>query len=85
MAFNVTTENAQLAYIHIMEHSQIERVAGVSVTRTLPKGSSADVKREMAWLVEKGPRMGLFLSCASTVTRGVPWGNIWTLIEGLKY
>ena len=60
-------------------------IAGVSVTRTLPHGRTDDVKREMNWLVEKGPKTGLFLGCCSTITPGVPWENIQTLIEGLKY
>jgi len=60
-------------------------VGGVSVTRTLPAGSPADVKRELSWLVENGPATGLFLGCSSSVTPGVPWENIETLIEGLAY
>lgn len=60
-------------------------IAGVSVTRTLPLGKPEDVKRELAWLVENGPKTGLFLACTSSVTPGVSWENIQTLIEGLKY
>ena len=60
-------------------------IGGVSVTRTLPHGTPEDVKRELSWLVEHGPRTGLFLACTSSVTPGVPWRNIETLIEGLRY
>lgn len=60
-------------------------LAGVSVTRTLPMGTPADVKRELEWLVEKGPRTGLFLSASSSVTPGVPWENMEMLREGLLY
>jgi hypothetical protein len=60
-------------------------IAGVSVTRTLPHGTPGDVKRELAWLVGNGPKTGLFLACSSSVTPGVPWENIETLIEGLRY
>ena len=60
-------------------------IAGVSVTRTLPLGRPEDVKRELAWLVENGPRTGLSLAGTSSVTPGVPWENIRTFIEGLKY
>jgi len=60
-------------------------IAGVSVTRTLPLGAPDDVKRELAWLVENGPKTGLFLACSSSVTPGVPWENIATLVEGLHY
>jgi len=58
---------------------------GVSVTRTLPHGTPADVKRELAWLVEKGPRTGLFLSASSSVAPGVPWENLKAFVEGLAY
>jgi len=60
-------------------------IAGVSVTRTLPFGSPDDVKREMQWLVERGPRTGLFLGGSSSITPGVPWPNLKTLVEGLQY
>jgi hypothetical protein len=60
-------------------------IAGVSVTTTLPHGKPEDVKREMTWLVENGPRTGLFLGGSSSITPGVPWENIDTLVSGLKY
>jgi hypothetical protein len=60
-------------------------IAGVSVTRTLPMGTPDDVRRELRWLVERGPRTGLFLACTSSVTPGVPWRNIEALVEGLRY
>ncbi len=60
-------------------------IAGVSVTRTLPLGTADDVTREMKWLVEKGPRAGLFLGGSSSITPGVPWENLKALIEGFQY
>jgi hypothetical protein len=60
-------------------------VAGVSVSTTLPMGKPSDVKSEMEWLVEHGPRTGLFLSASSSVTPGVPWENMQTFWDGLKY
>jgi hypothetical protein len=60
-------------------------IAGVSVTRTLPFGTSNDVRRELAWLVENGPKTGLILGCSSSVAPGVPWENIRALVEGLRY
>ena len=60
-------------------------VAGVSVTRTLPFGSPGDIRREMAWLVAHGPPTGLFLGGSSSIVPGVPWENIRTLVEGLRY
>ena len=59
--------------------------AGVSVTRTLPMGTPAQVKQEIAWLVEKGPKTGLFLGGSSSIVPGVPWENVVALVEGLKY
>jgi len=60
-------------------------IAGVSVTRTLPVGSPSDVRREMRWLVEHGPRTGLMLGASSSITPGVPWRNLQALIEGFHY
>jgi hypothetical protein len=60
-------------------------VAGSSVTRTLPMGRPADVKRELDWLVACGPPTGLFLGASSSITPGVPWENLATLVEGLQY
>lgn len=60
-------------------------VAGVSVTRTLPFGTPADVKREIDWLVENGPRTGLFLGGSSSIAPGVPWENLQMLAEGFRY
>jgi uroporphyrinogen decarboxylase len=55
------------------------------VTRTLPFGTPDDVKREVAWLVEYGPKTGLILGASSSVAPGTPWENIRTLIEGVQY
>ena len=60
-------------------------IAGVSVTRTLPFGTPDEVRREMAWLVEHGPRTGLFLGGSSSIAPGVPWENIQALVDGLNY
>ena len=60
-------------------------VGGVSVTRTLPFGTPDDVKREMEWLVENGPRVGLFLGASSSIAPGTPWDNIATMAAGLNY
>ena len=60
-------------------------LAGVSVTRTLPAGTPQDVAREMEWLVENGPRRGLFLGASSSITPGTPHENIQALIDGLAH
>ena len=60
-------------------------VAGVSVTRTLPLGTPADVRNEMKWLVENGPKTGLFLGASSSVAPGVSYENLKTLVEGFHY
>ena len=60
-------------------------IGGVSVTTVLPHGTPADVKRQIDWLVDKGPRVGLMLGCSSSIAPGVPIENIRTLIEGFRY
>jgi hypothetical protein len=60
-------------------------IGGVSVTRTLPYGKPADVKREIDWLVANGPKVGLVLGCSSSIAPGVPLENMQTLIEGFAY
>ena len=60
-------------------------IAGVSVTTTLPHGIPADVKRQMDWLVEKGPKIGLMLGCSSSIAPGVSLENMQTLIEGFAH
>jgi hypothetical protein len=59
--------------------------AGISVTKTLPFGAPGDVVREMKFLVEHGPRQGLFLGTSSSCLPGTPWENIKTFVEGLRY
>jgi hypothetical protein len=60
-------------------------IAGVSVTRTLPNGTPDEVRAEMKWLVENGPKTGLFLGASSSIAPGVPWANLEALIEGFQY
>jgi len=67
------------------EDNSLIIVAGVSVTRTLPFGKPEDVRTQIKWLVEKGPKTGLFLGGSSSIAPGVPWENMQALVEGLKY
>ena len=60
-------------------------MAGVSVTTTLPKGTPSDVRKQLDWLVEAGPRTGLFLGASSSITPGVPAENLDALVEGLRH
>ncbi len=60
-------------------------IAGVSVTRTLPHGTPEDVRQEMRFLVEHGPKQGLFLGGSSSIAPGVPWENLRTLVEGFAH
>jgi hypothetical protein len=71
--------------MHTRDGASLIITAGVSVTRTLPHGTPDDVRREMKWLVDNGPKTGLFLGASSSIAPGVPWGNLQTLIEGLHY
>ena len=60
-------------------------LGGASVTRTLPHGTPADVKRELRWLVENGPPVGLMLAGSSSIAPGVPMENLRMLLDGLQY
>ena len=60
-------------------------VAGISVTTTLPLKKPDDVRKEMKWLVDNGPKRGLMLACSSSIAPGVPIENILTLLEGFEY
>jgi hypothetical protein len=60
-------------------------IGGVSVTHTLPHGSPSEVKKEIDWLVQYGPKRGLFLGATSSITPGVPLENMKTLFEGFQY
>lgn len=60
-------------------------IGGISVTRELPMGTPADVKRQLEFLVEHGPRNGLILGFSSSCAPGTPVENILTAVEGLQY
>lgn len=75
----------KICRMHAKDGNELLIIGGVSVTRTLPFGTSADVKKEMAWLVSNGPKSGLFLGGSSSIAPGVPWENLKTLAEGFRY
>ena len=60
-------------------------IAGVSVTTTLPFGTPVDVRDQIRWLVDMGPRRGLLLGGSSTIAPGTPFENIQTLVEGFAH
>jgi uroporphyrinogen decarboxylase len=61
-------------------------MAGVTVTRTLPFGTPQDVRNQLKFLVENGPKTGLFLGLSSSITPGsVSWENMQALLDGLAY
>ena len=59
--------------------------AGCSVTTTLPHGTPDDVRKELRWVVDMGPKTGLFLSATSSIAPGTNRDNVLTFIEGLEY
>jgi hypothetical protein len=67
------------------EGEELLIIAGVSVTRTLPFGAPEDVKREIDFLVEHGPKGRLFLGGSSSIAPGVSWENLVTLRDGLAW
>jgi hypothetical protein len=75
----------QICRMKANDGSDLLIIGGVSVTRTLPMGTPADVKRELDWLVQYGPPTGLFLAGTSSIVPGVRWENLATLVEGLQY
>jgi hypothetical protein len=60
-------------------------IGGVSVTQTLPHGTPDDVRKELRWLVENGPKRGLFLAASSSIAPGVPWENLKALTDGFRH
>jgi hypothetical protein len=60
-------------------------IGGVSVTTTIPHGTPQDVRDQMKWLVEKGPKRGLMLGGSSSISPGAPIENIKALCEGFAY
>jgi uroporphyrinogen decarboxylase len=76
---------ARICRMKTREREPLIVMGGVSVTRTLPYGTPDDVRRELRWLVEKGPQTGLFLGASSSITPGVPWRNVQALVEGLVH
>lgn len=60
-------------------------IAGSSVTRALPFGTKDDVVKELKWLVENGPPVGLMLGANSSIVPGTKHENIKALMAGLNY
>lgn len=58
---------------------------GVSVTTTLPHGTTQDVVQQLKWLVDNGPPVGLFLGGSSSIAPGTNHDNVHALIEGLAH
>jgi hypothetical protein len=60
-------------------------IGGVSVTTTMPRGTPEDVRRELRFLVDNGPKTGLFLGFSSSLAPGAPWENVIAVKEGFEY
>ena len=45
----------------------------------------AILKQFYTWLVENGPKTGLFLACTSTICPGTPWENVEAMVEGFAW
>ncbi|MRS05855.1 hypothetical protein EG832_21950 [bacterium] len=76
---------AKICKMKTREGNDLFIIAGVSVTTTLPFSTPDDIRKEMRFLVENGPKKGLVLGCTSAITPGVALENIITLEEGFKY
>jgi uroporphyrinogen decarboxylase len=67
------------------EGGDLIMLAGISATDSvLRKGSPADVKRYLKWIVDKGPKTGLFISSMG-IYPDMPWENVQTYVEGMKH
>ena len=64
----------QVWVLNVMDVALVEQI-----------GTKEDVRREIKWLVENGPKEGLLLGASSSITPRTNRENIKTLIEGLKY
>jgi len=60
-------------------------LAGVSATDgVLRDGTPADVRNYLKWIVDKGPRTGLFISSMG-IYPDMPWENVQAYVEGIQY
>jgi hypothetical protein len=75
----------QLSAMKTRDGENLVLFAGISSTDgVLRNGTTDDVKRYLQWLVEKGPRTGLFLSSMG-IYPDMPWENVRTYVEGIQY
>jgi hypothetical protein len=59
-------------------------LAGLSSTDgVLRSGTPADVRKKLRWIVEKGPRTGLFIASMG-VYPDMPWENVQAYVEGIQ-
>jgi len=75
----------KICAMNAKDGSELIIMAGISVTRTLPFGKPQDIANEMKFLIENGPKTGLFLATSSSCMPGTPWENIKTMVEGFQY
>ena len=76
---------ARMAAMKTREGEDLVFFAGLSSTDgVLRLGTPDDVKRKLRWLVETGPRTGLFISCMG-IYPDMPWENVRTYVEGIQY
>jgi len=76
---------AELCKLRGNDGQPLFMIAGVSVTRTLPFGTPADVRKELEYLVSVHGDTALTLGCSSSLAPGVSSANIDALLEGLHY
>ena len=76
---------ARMAAMKTREGEDLVFFAGLSSTDgVLRLGTTADVTRKLRWLVETGPRTGLFISSMG-IYPDMPWENVRTYVEGIQY
>ncbi len=76
---------ARMAAMKTRDGEDLVFFAGLSSTDgVLRLGTAADVKRKLRWMVETGPRTGLFISCMG-IYPDMPWENIIAYVEGIQH
>lgn len=75
----------KLSAMKTQEGEDLILLAGISSTDgVLREGTPDDVKRYLRWIVDKGPRTGLFISSMG-IYPDMPWENVRTYVEGIQY
>ncbi|MDO9581193.1 MAG: hypothetical protein Q7J06_11640 [Bacteroidales bacterium] len=75
----------KIAVMKTKDGEDLVLLAGISSTDgVLRNGTTKDVKQYLRWIVEKGPKTGLFIACMG-IYPDMPWENVCAYVEGIQY